>query len=174
MRTKGLNIAILFVAVFLTAGCKKGDSSINNQTILFQYDHTTGPDHKGYIIDNEGNIFTYNDIVNFPNNDLEISQDKADEYIGNFEFTGIKIDNKELNKYSRYIEYISSSKVTAPHDTKSDSGTIRYICYKFDESTGMYSGYLIRMEGDCTRKNLNFHSRKVSSWMEELGNKLSF
>jgi hypothetical protein len=175
MKTKDLYIAMLLVAVLLIAGCKKSDSSINNQTILFHYDHTTGQDHTGYIIDNEGNVYTYNnDVVNFPDNDLEINQDKADEYIGKCEYTGIKIETKELNKYARYIEYIASSKVTAPRDTKSDSGTIRYICYQFDESTGIYTGHLIRMEGDYTRENLNFHSRRISSWMKKLQNELSF
>ena len=175
MRIKDLNIAMFVVAVILTAGCKKSDSSINNQTILFHYDHTAGTDHSGYIIDNEGNVFTYNNnVVNFPYNDLEINQDKADEYIGNCEYTGIKIDNRELKKYARYIEYIASSKVTAPRDTRNDSGTIRFICYQFDESTGIYTGHLIRMEGDYTRENLNFHSRRVSSWMKKLQNELSF
>ncbi len=174
MKRPVINFTIAFLVILLVTGCKKSDFTTINQMILFQYDHIRGTNHQGFIIDSEGNVFTYNnDGVNFPNNDLEISQDKADEYIGKYEFSGRKIASEELYKYARYIEYIALSKVTAPHDTKDGSGTIRFICYQFDESTGMYSGHLIKMEGDRTRENLNFHSRKVTSWLREIGSELS-
>ncbi len=174
MRRSVINIKILFLVILLIAGCKKSDFSFSSQVILFQYDHVRGTNHQGFIIDSEGNVFTYNtDGVNFPDRDLEISQNKVDEYLGQCEFSGIKITGEELLKYARYIEYIASSKVTAPHDTGDDTGTIRFICYQFEENPGLYNGQLIKMEGDCTRKNLNFYSRKVSLWMREIVGELS-
>jgi len=174
MRRSVIYITILLLIVVLASGCKKSDFSTSGQVILFQYDHVRGINHHGFIIDNEGNVFTYNtDEMNFPDRDLEILQDKADEYLGQCEFSGIKIAGEELLKYARYIEYIASSKVTAPRDTRDDTGTIRFICYQFDESSGLYIGQLIKMKGDYTRENLNFHSRKISSWMREIGRELS-
>jgi len=174
MRRSVIYITILFLIILLASRCKKSDFSTSGQVILFQYDYVRGINHHGFIIDNGGNVFTYNtDEMNFPDRDLEIRLDKADEYLGQCEFSGIKIAGEELLKYARYIEYIASSKVTAPRDTRVDTGTIRFICYQFDESSGLYIGQLIKMEGDYTRENLNFHSRKVSSWMREIGRELS-
>jgi hypothetical protein len=173
MRKPVLNIAILLLAIILIAGCKKNDFSTSNQVILFQYDHTRGINHQGYIIDSEGNIFTYNVDGNIlPDNELEISKGKADEYLSNCEFTGMKIEQVELIKYAKYIDYIASSKVTAVRDKRENTGTISYICYQFDENSKLYRGHIIKMEGDNTSENLNFHSRKVSSWMREIGKEL--
>ncbi len=175
MRKTVLNILILLLAVLFSAGCKKNDYSTTDQLILFQYDHSRGINHHGYIIDSDGNLFTYNVDGNiFPDNNLEISKDKANEYLSNCEFKGRKIDHEELIKYAKYIDYIASSKVTAVRDKRENTGTIRYICYQFDEYSELYTGYLIKMEGDNTSKNLNFHSRKVSSWMREIGNEYVF
>jgi len=174
MRKPVIYIISLFLIILLAAGCKKSEFSISSQVILFQYDHVRGTNHGGFLIDSEGNVFTYNtDGMNFPDRDLEIRQDKANEYLGQCEFSGIKIAGEKLLKYARYIEFIASSKVTAPRDTRDNTGTIRFICYHFEESSGLYIGHLIKMEGDYTRENLNFHSRKVSSWMREIGKELS-
>jgi len=176
MRQSIRNIAILFLAILVITGCKKGDFSANSQVILFQYDHALEGQHRGFIIDSEGNVFTYNNPEewNFPDKDFEISQRQADENIGKCEFSGKKIPGDELMKYAKYIEYIASSKVTAPRNKGDDTGTIQFICYQFSENSNLYKGHLIKIEGDYSRENLNFHSKKVISWIREIGNGVSF
>ncbi len=177
MRQSVKNIALVFIALLLFAGCKKGDLAVERQQmILFQYDHKSDTQHYGFILDSEGNIFTYNNPVNwnFPDEDFKISQEQATENTGKCVFSGKKIPGDELMKYAKTIEYIALSKVTAPRAAGDDEGTTQYICYQFSENSQKYKGHIIRMEGDVTRENLNFHSKRVSSWMRKIVNDISF
>jgi hypothetical protein len=171
------NILLSVIAILLISGCKKNDiQDDTHQGILFQYDYTGETQHYGFIVDNKGNIYTYNNPENwnFPDKDFEISLNQAEEISDKCVFSGRKIQPDELMKYAKCIEFIAMSKVTAPRNTGSDEGITQYICYRFSESTQTYSGHLIKTEGDVTRENLNFHSKKVSLWMKEIGEMISF
>ena len=169
---------ILFVTVLLMfTGCNKRELVTDRQQqILFQYDFRSGAEHSGFMIDSEGNVFTYNNPSkwNFPDNDLEISQEQIAENAGSCVFSGIKIPEEELTKHAKVIDYIALSKVTAPAKKEADEGTGQYLCYQFDENSQKYKGHLIRSEGKVSRENLNFHSKRVTIWMKEIGSRLSF
>ena len=173
MKIKGLYIA-LFVVLVMT-GCKKRDfSSERQQMILFQYDYRSSSHHYGYYIDSEGNVYTYNDPEewNMPDNDLEISQELISENSGNTVYSGIKISEDELSRYAKVIDYIASSKVTAPGKNANSEGTVQYICYRFNGNYQKYKGCLVRSEGRITRENLNFHAKRITQWMDEIGAKV--
>lgn len=157
----------------LITGCKKDFAISDKQAILFQFEYTNyawGYQHSGFIIDNEGNILTYNNPANwnFPDNDFFINKEELAENINQCVMTGQKVPETELKKYSGYINNIASSKITALKNTGNDAGSMEYICYQYSEGTGMYKGSLIKMEGDFTCENLNFYSRKVASWLKNL------
>jgi hypothetical protein len=177
MRQSVYYIALFVIALMLAAGCKKRDLvAEKQQMILFQYDFRNDTQHYGFIVDSEGNVFTYTNPGNwnYPDNDFEISQEKVAENVGKCVFSGIRIPDDELLKYMKVIDFIALSKVTAPRKTDAGKGTAQYICYQFEVSSQKYRGNLIRTEGDVTRENLNFHSKRVTSWMKEIGNGLSF
>jgi hypothetical protein len=172
MRNTLKYIVLLFSIVFLIAECKKGELPADvTQLMLFQYDYKSETQHYGYILDNEGNVYTYNNPEdwNFPDKNLVISQDEASENGNKCVLSGQKIDTDELIKYAKTIEFIALSKVTAPRNVGSDKGTVQYICYQFSENLQVYKGYIIKTEGDVTRENLNFHSKRIASWMREIG-----
>jgi hypothetical protein len=169
---------VLFLTVLLLfTGCMKRDLVIDRQQmILFQYDFRSPSQHHGFMIDSEGNVFTYNNPSNwnFPDNDLEISREQVADNTGNCIYSGVKIPENELLKHTKVIDYIASSKVTAPAKKDADEGTAQYLCYQFDKNSQKYTGHLIRSEGKVARENLNFHSKRVALWMKEIGNGLSF
>lgn len=172
MNKSGLYIALLLILAL--PGCKKRDySSDRQQMILFQYDYRSSSQHYGYYVDSEGNVYTYNDPSewNMPDNDLEISQELISDNTGNTVYSGIKISEDELSRYAKVIDFIASSKVTAPGKNMNNDGTVQYICYRFDENYQKYKGCLIRSEGRITRENLNFHAKRVSQWMDEIAGK---
>jgi hypothetical protein len=173
-----LKIIIIISSVLLFAGCKKNFVISERQRILFQYDYVNEAQenqHNGFIIDNGGNVLTYNNPVewNFPDKDLNITDNQVDENIGICINSGKIIPAEELLKFSNVIENIASSKVTAIKNTGTDAGKTVFICYQFSESTGTYKGSLIKMEGDNTCENLNFYAKKVTSWMREIGDSIS-
>jgi len=172
MKRSNIYILLSLFVIISVSGCKKRDlTSTSEQEILFQYDYRSSSQHSGYFIDSEGNVFTYNDpsFWNNPDNDLEISQEQIAENIGNSVFSGIKIPEDELSRYSKVIEFIASSKVTGPGKSIPVEGTAQYICYQYNENSQKYRGHLIRSEGNVTRENLNFHSKRVAQWMKEIG-----
>ncbi|MFH0843820.1 MAG: hypothetical protein V1903_14540 [Bacteroidota bacterium] len=172
MKRSNIYILLSLFVIFSVSGCKKRDLTAGSeQKILFQYDYTNGSQHSGYLIDNEGNVFTYNDpsFWNMPDNDLELSQEQLTENTGNSVFSGVKIPEDELSRYAKVIEFIASSKVSGPGKNITGKGTAQYICYQFDENSQRYRGHLIRSEGNVTRENLNFHSKRITQWMKEIG-----
>jgi hypothetical protein len=165
-------VIIVFMSLF-AAGCKKNYVISNKQVILFQLEYTNyawGYQHTGFIIDSEGNIHTYDnpEVWNSPDKDLIISEKQVAENLRRCLKSGKRIPEEELQKYSGYIRNIASSKVTAMKNVAADAGSLLFMCYQYSESTGMYKGYLIKMEGDFTCENLNFYSKKTSSWMRDI------
>ena len=172
-----LKIFIIISSVLLFAGCKKNYVISERQRILFQYEYVndTGENqHYGFIIDNGGNVLSYNNPLewNFPDNDLNITDNQVDENIARCINSGKRIPVEELLKFSNAIENIASSKVTAIKNNGTDAGKTVFICYQFSESTGTYKGSLIKMEGDNNCENLNYYSKKVTSWMREIGDSI--
>jgi hypothetical protein len=177
MMCKRGDIFFILLLVLLSTGCKKNYVISTKQEILFQYDYLNyawGYQHNGFIIDNEGNVLTYNNPENwnFPDNNLSLSEEQVNENINKCVRSGKKISKAELQKYVNYIKNISSSKVTALKNVAADAGSREFICYQFSESSKSYKGSLIRMEGDFTCENLNFFSKKVILWMKDISNSL--
>jgi hypothetical protein len=177
MKSSLIKSFILILIVHLFTGCKKDYVISEKQAILFQYEYVNYAwdyQHNGFFIDNEGNILTYSnpESWNFPVDDFTLDERQVSENIAMCKQSGIKIPKQELQKYINYIKNISSSKVTALKNVAEDSGSQQFICYQFSESTDMYKGYLIKMDGDFTCENLNFYSKKVASWMKNISNNL--
>lgn len=170
-------ILIAFLILFIT-GCKKNYVISEKQAILFQLEYVNyawGYQHHGFIIGSDGNVLTYKnpESWNFPDNDSNISESQVAENIALCTQTGKKINKEELQKYTNYIKNIALSKVTAKKNVAADAGSLEFICYQFSENTGMYKGYIIKMEGDFTCENLNFFSKKVVAWMRDIDNSIA-
>jgi hypothetical protein len=172
MKTNAIKIFFFIIALFAT-GCKKNNVINENQAVLFQVEYvnyTLGYQHSGFIIDNKGNVLTFSNPENwnFPDKELTISESQVRENIIKCSISGKKVPPDELRKYAGYIKNISSSKVTALKNVAADEGSVQYLCYQFSNKSGIYKGYLIKMEGDFTCENLNFFSKKVSMWLKNI------
>lgn len=166
---------ILFLILLfpVLAGCRKGNVVSNDQSIFFQYDYVNyswGYQHNGFIIDSEGNVLVYDNPEkwNFPDPDYNLTSEQVNENIAACNPSGIKISMEELRKYAGYINNIASSKVTALKNVAKDAGSTEFICYQYSGEKSAYKGSLIRMEGDFTCENLNFYSKKVAAWMQDI------
>jgi hypothetical protein len=163
---------ILFLALFIS-GCKKNSGINEKQAILFQVDYVNyawGYQHNGIIIDNEGNVLSYKNPQNwnFQDAELSITDSQVRDNMSSCVNSGKRVPIDELKKFSGYIRNIASSKVTAPKNVAADAGSLEFICYQYSEQSGIYKGTLIKKEGDFTCENLNFYSKKVSSWLKNI------
>lgn len=175
---KNIKIFASVIVLFSVAvACKKNTIISHEQRMLFQLDYVNyawGYQHNGLIIDVEGNVLTYNNPEkwNFPENDFILSAEHVAENLDKCRKTGIVIPKDELQRFAGYINNIALSKVTAPKNTGADQGSLEFVCYRFMENDLKYKGYLIKMEGDYTCENLNFYSKKVSSWIRDINERL--
>ncbi len=99
-----LSILILFIP-----GCKKDTSISERQSVLFQFEYINyawGYQHQGFIIDNKGNVLTYNNPEgwNFPDNNLNITEIQFNENLDKCRLTDKKIPQEIILKYSAYIK----------------------------------------------------------------------
>ncbi|MCU0409100.1 MAG: hypothetical protein MUD02_09155 [Bacteroidales bacterium] len=167
----------LFALLTLFAGCRKTTTINESQAILFQYDYINyawGYQHKGFLIDNTGNIYTYDNPGDwkFPGNNRELSESDLASNLSGCTLSELKISQLELQKYSSYIKNISQSEVSAAKNTGADGGTAEYLCYRYSETSGIYKGILVKMEGDFTAENLNLHAKKVTQWLKDVSARL--
>ena len=93
--------------------------------------------------------------------------------IASSKISGRKIPPEELQKYVNYIDNIAASKVTSPKNVAADAGTISYYCYQYSENTSTYKRTIIKTEGDLECENLNFYSKKVVAWLNDIRNSVS-
>jgi hypothetical protein len=96
MKTLFSKTFFILIAVLLISGCKKNIVINDKQAILFQVDYINyawGYQHTGFIIDNEGNILTYNNPQNwiFPDKDLSLSESQVRSNLESCVKTGKKV-----------------------------------------------------------------------------------
>lgn len=177
MKKSKIKIILILLAVIAFTGCKKNSVINQKQAILFQVEYINyawGYQHNGFLIDNAGEIMTYKNPEewNFPDKNFYLSDDQVKANLAYCINTGRKINPEELRKYAGYIKNIASSKVTAQKNVAADAGSLKFICFQFEEKTSTYKSCLIKMEGDFTCENLNFFSKKVTTWLKDINDSL--
>jgi hypothetical protein len=173
MKFNSFKISFFVILISTFTGCRKDHFISEKQQILFQYDYYNsdlGIQHSGFLIDNKGNVLTYNNPENwnYPDKYHVLTENKVAENIQKCKLSGVKIPKEQLNRYTVLIRNIAASKVSARRNVTRDSGTIEYICFQYTERTGSYEGHLIKMEGNSTCENLNFFSKKIATWMRDI------
>ena len=178
MKLSLTKIILISALILIETGCKKSHVISENQQILFHFEYINyawGYHHKGFIIDNKGNVLTFDNPEdwNFPDKENIISEKQVSENITKCRHSGKIIPSDELQKYTNYIKNLASSKITAMKNVAADAGSYEYFCYQYSESNKTYKSYLIKMEGDFTCENLNFYAKKVAVWMKAIESSLS-
>jgi hypothetical protein len=168
MRSKKILI-IIFLFLLLSA-CQKDYVVSEDQKIFFQTSYVNfawGTVNRGYLIDNNGNILSYSNPVNwnYPDEAMELSAADINENLSKCVPTGKKISSGELQKYINYIDNLASGKMSASVNRGADMGSASKYCFQYSPATSTYKCITIKIEGDWESKNLNYFSDKVSNWL---------
>jgi len=169
-------LILLSFLVFTSAAlesCRKGNVISSEQKMLFQYSYVNyawGSNNQGLIIDTEGNLLLYNNPEkwNFPDNSSTLTQAQVKENLSYCVSTGRKVTGAELQKYASYIANLAASKVTAKKAVAADMGTFNYYCFTYSEGSSSYREVTIRTAGDFEFENLNFYTKKIIDWMNQM------
>jgi hypothetical protein len=178
MLTRRIKIFLILFSVLLMTDCKKTVTINPKQAILFQVEYVNyawGYQHNGFFIDNEGYILSYKNPENWnwPDKSLSLTGQQVRANLEACIKTGEKIAAEELIKNAGYIKNIALSKVTALKNVAADAGSLKYICYQYSGSSEIYTGYIIKEEGNFTCENLNFFSKKVTTWLKRIKDTLN-
>ncbi len=170
-------LSISLIAILLYSGCKKANSGKDDRVVLFQYEYLSqDPEnaHSGFFIDSEGNILTYSNPPDwhFAGTDLVLTDDQMEENLKQSIYSGVRVSEEELDRYTKYIRFLALSKVSAARNTGSENGTARFICYEYTHNTGTYRVTTIKTEGAVSSENLNFHSKRIASWLRDINSSL--
>lgn len=168
-------ILILCFTVLFFAGCRKSFFPVE-QKVYFQSEYINyawGYQHSGFFVDVEGNVLVYDkpEGWNFHDENMILTADQLIANLGKCSFSGVSIPVNELQRYASYIPNIASSKLTSPRQEGADMGTFQITCYQLMDN-GKYKAHLISQEGDFTRENLNFYSKRTAAWIKEIGSSL--
>jgi hypothetical protein len=174
MKRLSLKILYLIAVCYLSVSCQKTYVVSKSQEILFQVEYLNNIevyDHWGYFIDVNGIVRSYNlpEKWNFPGDDQIISNKEMLENLAASKITETKIPKDELRKYINYIDNIAASKVTMTKSKSTIEGTLSYYCYQYSENSSSYKRTIIKTKGRSKCENLNFYSKKVVLWMNEIG-----
>jgi hypothetical protein len=174
MKRHSLKFIILIAFCYLSVSCQKTYVVSKSQEILFQVEYLNNVEvyeHWGYFIDVKGNVFSYNlpEKWNFPGDDQTITKKDAMENLAACKIVEIKVPQEELQKYTNYIDNIAASKVTMTKSKSTIEGTLSYYCYQYSENSSSYKRSVIKTRGHSKCENLNFYSKKVVLWMNEIG-----
>jgi hypothetical protein len=171
-------LTFIVISAASVESCRKGNGLSSDQKILFQYSYVNyawGTNNQGLIVDNEGNILIYNqpEKWNFPDKNLNLTEAQVAENLSYCTSTGRKVTDAELQKYASYITNLAASKVTAKKTVAADMGTFNYYCFSYSSGTPSYKQVTIKTMGDYECENLNFYTKKVVEWMNQMMQGLS-
>jgi hypothetical protein len=171
-------LTFIVLSTALLDSCRKGNIISGDQKILFQYSYVNyawGTNNQGFLIDNEGNLLIYNqpEKWNFPDKNSTLSQAQVAENLSYCTATGRKVTEAELQKYASYIVNLAASKVTAKKAVAADMGTFNYYCFSYSSGSSSYRQVTIKTLGDFECENLNFYTKKVVEWMNQMMQGLS-
>ena len=145
--------------------------------VLFQYSYTNWawkPSNEGILIKGDGTVLIYNNPEkwNFPNSEKSLTSSQVEENLSYCTPTNISIPSAELHKYARYIDNLTSSKISAPINRGADMGSSSYFCFHFSKDSASYRTVTIKITGDWECENLNYFSKKTVDWIDNIRSNL--
>jgi len=158
---------------------KRGGGTFNTTAdILFEryyINHAWGYRHKGFLIDKNGQIFTYEETDvnhhtstwNFPDTNGYITERALKENLSSTEISQARIDVNELDSYAKLINKVKENDFTEQHQGY-DMGAMVNVCYVYNEKTQTYKQILLSENGDWVRTNNSPAAKTIDEWLNSL------
>ncbi|MBA6378268.1 MULTISPECIES: hypothetical protein [unclassified Colwellia] len=173
------NLLILVIICFITA-CQ-GDSEGKEEQkaeqkylLAVAYDNNAwGTSHAGIFVDIQGNFYHY--YHNKGKNDGYLSVDDVAEQ-SEIELTKVMggagtlletIDIEVVKGIQSIASEVTSQYFTELQKRCSDAGSIRFLSFKFNNETELYTPYLLERRGGGAEVNLSPAAKELVDWLEE-------
>jgi hypothetical protein len=170
---KNFKALVILVFGLSLVSCEKEYYTIVPYPSYFQCSNTFSAfinTHTGWMIDDKGNIKSYENPVNwnFANSDGYIEEAQILENLSKCYQSPTYITNSDLIKYSSMVESAAKGRLSTPVSERMDAGVTAYYCYWYDESKGMYKEVLLSQTGDWSSYNTSKKAKILDSWLRSI------
>jgi len=174
MKTK-THILIFIIFVFTSLiSCSDDDiQKSDGQEIFFEVtyvNHAWVDQFKGFVIDKEGKIRTYENPVKWNSTDGKtgITLSQIQENISQTKLSSTSISTADLQNYIAKISSISGSEFTKPVSGGADRGITSFYAYRYDQDKQIYMPVLLSQTGDFETYNKDKSAIDISTWLTEI------
>lgn len=168
-------IPILFFSTLaaLSVSCSDDVVVTNEQEVYFEIHYTNqawGNQFKGFLIDKQGQVRTYDMPASWKGNDLQsiLSKEDMDANTSQTTISSIKIATADLNQYIDTSRKISGDSFSKPLNGGADLGLTRFYSYTYDADKKTYSPVLLRQIGNVIIHNQNANAKEVADWLAKV------
>jgi hypothetical protein len=150
----------------------------SEKVIFFQFEYINyawGYNHTGFIIDQDGNIYDYNQPEgwNFPNDD-QISLSDFQKNLDSSEVRLSSIDGEEFQRMLTLAPKVMGNNLTEMKNVMNDAGAELYNVYIANKNKTTLTRYLLQMRGDNYQKNTNPASDEITNFLIGIRDKDGF
>ena len=165
------NSLLLVIAVLFAASCTKNheDVLLQNETIYFQYEYVNyawSYQHHGFIIDQQGNIYDYDQPENWTwTEHNQISATDFESNLSQAEVRLSQLSGSDLTRMKVMALQAKQGELTEHKTVMADAGAEIYAIYMAQEGEQTLTKYLLQQRGDLYQKNKSSASDEITEWL---------
>ncbi len=160
----------MLILVTLFFSCHEAEEfKENEKTIYFQFEyinHAWGYVHQGFVIDQNGNIYDYDQPEgwNFAD-DNTISLQEFQQNLNKSEVRLSIVDGEELQRMLALAPQVTENRLTDIKGVMADAGAEFYNVYISGEGETNLTRYLLQMRGDNYHKNTSSAADEITAFL---------
>ncbi|MGQ8335942.1 hypothetical protein ACUNWD_05275 [Sunxiuqinia sp. A32] len=162
---------LLLLGIMLVVGmCSDSEEfTLEDKTIYFQYEYVNnawGYQHNGFIVDQDGNIYEYDqpENWNFAENN-KISKADFEANLSKAELSSSSLTETELENMQELALKASTGNLTELKSVMADAGADVYAVYIADTNDNYLTYKLLQMRGDNYQKNTTNAADEITDWL---------
>ncbi|WP_430974370.1 hypothetical protein [Sunxiuqinia rutila] len=175
-----VKLLLLLFPFLFAASCTEEEVPDNPEdfTIYFQFDHVNhawGYQHRGFIIDQQGTLYDYNQPENWiwPENDLI----KIEDFESNLLQATARdtlLNENTLQKMEQLALKARQGRLSEGKSVMADAGAEIYAIYLAKKDSPILTRYLLQQRGDWYQKNTSPASDILTEWLIEVRGESGF
>lgn len=149
----------------------------SEQEVYFEIHHANqawGNQFKGFLIDKQGQVRTYDKPARW--NDIELkptlSKAEMDANISQTTVSPTQIASADFLKYTKLSQKITGDSFSKPLNGGADLGFTRFYSYTYNADTKTYSPTLLRQTGNVIIHNTDDNAKEVADWLAKVMNEV--
>ena len=168
-------IPILFFSTLaaLSVSCSDDVVVTNEQEVYFEIPYTNqawGNQFKGFLIDKEGQVRTYDKPASWNGTEqsFSLTKEQMEANVSQTTVSATKIDAAELSQNIESAQKITGDSFSKPVNGGADLGLTLFYSYTYNADRKTYTAVLLRQTGNVIIHNQDAHAKEVADWLSKV------